>query len=80
VKGTVHCFTLDEVHIEEYEGKNGKGTKLVGRVTDVELGPRVGDAPAGGAQPQRENQMPPQGGRQSTAPQNQGFDDDDIPF
>jgi single-strand DNA-binding protein len=80
LKGTVHCFTLDEVHIEEYEGKNGKGTKLHGRVTDVELGPRIGDAPAGGGQQQRqrENQMPGPGG--SRPPAQDDFDDSDIPF
>lgn len=37
-KGSQHSFLLDDVHIEEYEGKNGKGVKLSARVNDVELG------------------------------------------
>jgi single-strand DNA-binding protein len=36
-KGSVHCFTLEEIHIETYQGQNGQGTW-----------PRSGDASAGG--------------------------------
>ena len=41
-KGSVHCITLDELHIDTYPKNDGtQGHKLVGRVVDVELGPRV---------------------------------------
>lgn len=93
VKGSVHCFTLDEVHIEEFEGRNGRGVKLAARVLDVELGPRVGGD--GQRQAPARNE-PAMSGRQSaasaatatggsaaaSAPQQQDvpFDDSDIPF
>lgn len=41
-KGAQHVFHLSDLHIETYEGKNGTGTKLVGRVDDVELTDRKG--------------------------------------
>lgn len=76
--GQVVC-TLDDLHIEEYEGKHGAGHKLVGKIVGIEF--------AGGAQsePKRANstqhdqhssQPSPRGGGAS------GFDDmyDDIPF
>lgn len=65
VKGSAHCFTLSEVHIETYQKSDGgQGYKLSARVDDVELGPRQeGAAPA------------PQQQRQATAPrQQQGYD------
>ena len=47
LKGSVHCFTISDLHIEQFEGKNGTGYKLVGTVLDVELGPRAdGQRPA----------------------------------
>lgn len=80
-KGSVHCFALSDLHLEEYEGRNGKGVKLVARVDSVELGPRVGGqddqggapagrpAPAAGAAPRPAPRPAP------------NFDDDsDIPF
>jgi single-strand DNA-binding protein len=70
VKGSVHCFTLEDIHLETYQGKNGEGVKLVARVLDVELGPRVG-----GEQPAQRQSAPAQ--RPKPAPQP---DDDDIPF
>lgn len=75
VKGSVHCFTLDEIHIETYQKNGGgEGVKLVARVLDVELGPRVGgEQPA--SQPSPRQAAPAQ--RQKPAPQP---DDDDIPF
>lgn len=84
VKGSLHCFTLDEIHIETYQGRNGEGFKLVARVLDVELGPRAGDAPSGGGQqrserPQdRNTRLDQSGGKPQQS--NQSFDDDDIPF
>lgn len=76
VKGSVHCFTLDEVHIEEFEGRNGAGFKLVARIVDVELGPRMIDAPAGAGP----RQSPANNAPSRSAPANEGFEDDDIPF
>lgn len=64
VKGSLHCFTLSDIHVETYEGKNGAGHKLVARVDSVELGPRQDAAPQQGQQPQRQaapqqRQQPP---------------------
>jgi single-strand DNA-binding protein len=80
VKGSVHNFYLSDVHIETYQGQNGQGHKMVGRVDDIELGPR-GQAGGGGSERQdsgsqrQQRQAPP---KQSGG----GFDemDDDIPF
>lgn len=81
VKGSVHCFTLSEIHIEEYDGRNGRGHKLVARVDGVELGPRV-DGAGQGAQ---RSAAPAPAPRPASAPaprQQSGFADmdDDIPF
>lgn len=37
VKGSQIVATIDDLHIEEYEGKNGPGHKLVGRVVSLQL-------------------------------------------
>lgn len=37
LKGGLVSVTLDEVHIETYEGKNGTGYKLAAKVIDIEL-------------------------------------------
>ncbi|MHB1098336.1 MAG: single-stranded DNA-binding protein [Burkholderiales bacterium] len=73
-KGGQIVATLDDLHIEEYEGKNGPGHKLVGRIVGLEL---VGGKPEGSSAPaQRQAAPSPRGGGAS------GFDDmdDDIPF
>lgn len=78
LKGTAHCFTLDELHIETFQGRNGEGHKLVARVLDVELGARPeGAAPAPRA-PAPAPRAPAPAPRQAST----GFDDmdDDIPF
>ncbi len=78
VKGSVHCFTLDDVHIETFEGKNGTGHKLAARVLDVELGPRAGGDSSQPAQQQQ--QRPPQAAsRPPVRPAPEQFEDD-IPF
>lgn len=74
VKGQFVAFTLDDVHIEEYQSGGTTRSKLVGRVSHIKL---VGGKPES------------QGGR-ATAPQNSGqaarnapaaFDDfDSVPF
>jgi single-strand DNA-binding protein len=75
-KGSLVVVTLDDVHIETYQGKNGEGHKLVGRVTDVEL--------AGGGERQAANPNPLPVGRQTknTKPAASSFDDpdSDVPF
>ena len=77
-KGSQHCFTLSDAHLETYQGKNGEGVKMVATVLDVELGPRAeGAAPA---QEQRPAAQPPrQAAPQRQAPPPQDFDDS-IPF
>jgi single-strand DNA-binding protein len=91
VKGTAVAVTLDDVHIETFQGRDGTpGHKLVGKVTQIELAgsPQRSEAPA----QQTRQAAPPT--RQQAAPQRQaparqqsqstgtGFDamDDDIPF
>ena len=81
LKGAQHVFHLSDLHIETYEGKNGPGTKLVGRVDDVELTDRRDAPPA----PRQAAQRPAQPARQAPPRQGSsgsGFDDmdDDIPF
>lgn len=89
-KGTVHCFTLSELHIETFQGQNGEGHKLAGRVDSVELGPRQGDAPQGNTAPASRAthapaRPPAAAPRAAPAPAPRasgGFTDmdDDIPF
>ncbi len=77
-KGGLISVTVDDVHIETYEGKNGTGTKLVGRVSDVEL--------AGGGQEAEQAEKPkpaPVRTAPKPAPASSGFEDfgdDPIPF
>jgi single-strand DNA-binding protein len=79
LKGTLIAVTLDEVHIETYQGASGQGTKLAGRVIDVEL--------AGGPAPQQAQQPQQQPAARQPARQPAGRPapnfsdmDDDIPF
>lgn len=66
VKGSLHCFTLSDIHVETYEGQNGPGHKLVARVDSVELGPRPTEpqgqqAPRQAPQQRQQRQAPQQG-------------------
>ena len=77
VKGKLVCVTLDDVHIEEYPKRDGgTGTKLVGRVSKLEL--------AGGRDDGERTAPPAQRQAPKPAPKSSasGFDDmdDDIPF
>lgn len=86
LKGGLVAITLEDVHIETFEGTNGPGHNLVGKVLDIEL--------AGGNERQGEAQQPRQAApRQAQAPRSaepqrqapqpsSGFEDmdDDIPF
>ena len=81
-KGTAVAVTLEDVHIEEYQGRNGTGHKLVGRIVSIELGGKgdgQGSAPA--AAP-RAAPAPAQRPAAAPAPRQVGADDmdDDIPF
>ena len=80
-KGSRHCFTLSDIHMEEYDGKDGYvKTKLVARVDSVELGAKKegGDSGSGAAGQRR----PAAGGPRPTAPAPAPTRsvDDDIPF
>lgn len=84
LKGTQVCCTVDDLHLETYHGKNGDGTKLVGRVTSIKLAGSRQDG-AGAAAPARAPApaAAASAARQAPAPRPaQGFDDmdDDIPF
>lgn len=70
-KGGLIAVTVDDVHVETYEGKNGSGTKLVGRVSDIEL--------AGGSPSEK---VAPVAAKEVAKASGSGFDnmDSDIPF
>jgi single-strand DNA-binding protein len=75
-KGSMHLFSISDVHIEKYTGQNGEGYKLAGRVDDVTLTPKPrqeGQSPAPAPRPQQPAPKPSQGS---------GFDDmdNDIPY
>lgn len=77
VKGKLVCVTLDDVHIEAFQRRDGtEGTKLVGRVSKLEL--------AGGRDDGERTAPPAQRQAPKPAPKasaNAFSDmDDDIPF
>jgi single-strand DNA-binding protein len=81
-KGAVHCFEISDVRIEKYQGQNGEGVNLVGRIDNVSLTPggnREQGADSGaGQQRERTQRQPAETGRMSRAPVDEM--DDDIPF
>jgi single-strand DNA-binding protein len=85
VKGNQVSATIDDLHIEEFDGKTGPGYKMAGRVINIELvssGERKESAPAPSVP---ERPLPNSGSgkpAQRSAPQGSGFDDmpDDLPF
>ena len=81
-KGKLIYVVVEEPHIETYEGKNGQGHKLVGRIASLEFA-------GGGHQESQQGQQRQQAPQQRQAPQQPkqqsgggGFSDfdDDIPF
>ena len=76
LKGGLVSVSLEDVHIETFEGKNGPGHKLAARVVDVELASpkQAGAAPAPRQAPAPRPAPGPSGGH--------GFEDmdSDIPF
>lgn len=84
VKGTQVCCTIDDLHMETYQGRNGDGVKLVGKVTSIKLAGGRQDGQQQGGQPQRAAAPAPDP-RPAPAPApatSGGFDDmdDDIAF
>lgn len=78
LKGSVHEFTLEGLHIQTFDKRDGgQGTKLAARVLSVELGPRPQVAAAAPRAPAPAPRAPAPAPRASS-----GFDDmdDDIPF
>lgn len=75
LKGTQVCCTVDDLHIESYQGKNGEGHKLVGKITSIKLAGGRQDSAAAPAPRPAPAPAPP-------APAASGFNDmdDDIPF
>lgn len=73
-KGGLISVTIDDVHIETYQGRDGQGTKLVGCVSDVEL--------AGGVDKATSNPAPRQAPAAKPTSAGSGFEDmdDDVPF
>lgn len=68
-KGGLVVCSLDDVHIEEYEGKNGAGHKLVGRIVGIEFAGSKQQEPAQASRNAMKAQAPAD------------FDNsDDIPF
>lgn len=76
VKGGLVSVSLEDVHIETFDGKNGPGHKLAARVVDVELASpkQAGAAPTQRLAPAQRPAPAPSGGH--------GFEDmdSDIPF
>lgn len=88
-KGDQVVVHLSDLHVEMYEGQNGTGASLVGRVDDVELvsgqKPQEQQAPRQAAPQRQSAPTPRQAAPQRQAPPprpSSGFDDmdDDIPF
>ena len=81
IKGQMVSVTLEDVHIETYQARDGTpGSKMVGKIAQIELAGRPDNA---GREPAAAPPPPP-ARRAAPAPQksNTGFDDmnDDIPF
>ena len=87
VKGAQVCCTVDDLHLETYQGRNGEGTKMVGRVTAIKL---AGSRQDGEGQQRQQAPAQAPAARPAAAPaarpappkQSAGFDDmdDEIPF
>lgn len=77
IKGASVCCTVDDLHMETFQGRNGEGTKLVGKVTAIKL---AGSRQDSAAPAQHRQEAPAQ--RQAPAPAASTYDgmEDDIPF
>lgn len=84
-KGTQVCVTVDDLHMETYQGQRGDGVKLVGKVSAIKLA--GGRQDAGAPAPAPAPRPAPAPAPRAAAPavgggSGGGFDDmdDDIPF
>lgn len=79
LKGSVHCFHIEGVHIEHFTKSDGtQGVKMAGMVQDIELGPRIDGGQ--GAAPAPARQAAPAGNAPRPAARPPVDDIDDIPF
>lgn len=82
-KGTQVCVTVDDLHMETFTGRNGEGTKLVGKVSNIKLaGGRHEGQQQGGQQQRQAAPAPAQRPAPAPAPA-AGWaadDDSDVPF
>ena len=75
LKGKLVCVTIDDPYLQTYEGRNGTGTKLTGRISSIEF---AGGSDGQQRQPAANAQAAP---RPSAPPASRSADmDDDIPF
>lgn len=76
LKGQLVCCTVDDLHMETFQGQRGEGHKLVGKVTTIKLagGRQDGHQAAPAAAPRPSPPAPAQ------RPPSKFDDDSDIPF
>ena len=83
-KGGLVDVIVEDVHMEQYEGRNGTGWNLTGRVMKIELAGSRSDGGDSSGSTTRQQSAPASQPRQSPppAPKNAGSGgfDDDIPF
>lgn len=82
-KGSQVCCTIDDLHMETFQGRNGEGTKLTGRITLIKLAGGRQDSQQA-AQPQQRPAAAParpaaQAPAQRPAPA-MSYPEEDIPF
>lgn len=79
LKGTPVVVAVEDPHIETYQGKNGPGSKLVGKVLSIEFAGKAPDREGQAFAPAR---SAPRQAAPANAKRGSGFDDmeDDIPF
>ena len=76
MKGKLLYVVIEEPHIETYDGKNGQGHKLVGRIASLEFAGGKGD----GQQSEPQQRQQPTQRQQPQHSSGFGDFDDDIPF
>ena len=71
-KGGQIVATIDDLHIEEFEGRNGPGHKLSGRIVNLEL--------VGGKQSEPAQHQASRSAMRAQAPADFDDNDDPLPF
>lgn len=82
-KGTQVCCTIDDLHLETFQGRNGEGTKLVGRITSIKLAGSRQDSQQAAQQQQRPAAAPARPAAQAPAQRPapaMSYPEEDIPF